>query len=496
MTEEHFEKVMDLAMRKALFFPTAEIYATALSGFWEYGPYGNQLKNNLLKMWRKYLLWPIDAMEIDGCSILPEQVFIASGHLKSFADPVSNCKKCGSIHRVDKLIEEKTGIAMPEAMSDEKFNEAISKYNIKCPTCGGELLGTKKYNLMLKTQVGPGKETTAYLRPEACQSIFLDFPRVYKTMRRTLPLPIAQVERAYRNEISPRKGLFRLREFYQNDVEVFFNPKKINEAPDWDDVKNQELNLQLENWKQPKLTTTEKAVKDKIISGKFIAYYLAISQKYYEALGFRKENIRFRQLGQDEKAFYAKEAWDTEINTSLGWIEITANNYRTDHDLGEHGRVSKNDLSVNEEGDKFIPHIFEMSMGVDRIILCVLDNAYSEEKVKGEERAVLKLVPELAPIPTAVFPLMAKDGLDVKAHEVVNLIEKEYETFYDESGSIGKRYRRMDEIGTPLCITVDHQTLEDNTVTVRERDSMKQIRVKTEELPEFINNVFEGKIKF
>lgn len=496
MAKEHFDKVMDLAMRKALFFPTAEIYNTSLSGFWEYGPYGNQIKNNLLKMWRKYLLWPMDALEIDGCSILPEQVFIASGHLKSFADPISKCKKCGNIYRIDKLIEEKTGIALPEAMSDEKFNEAIEKYNIKCPSCKGELLGTKKYNLMLKTQVGPEKENPAYLRPEACQSIFLDFARVYKTMRRTLPLPIAQVERAYRNEISPRKGLFRLREFYQKDVEIFFNPKKINEAPDWDSVKDYELSLQLENWKQPKLVTAEKAVKEKIISGKFIAYYLALSQKYYEALGFKKENIRFRQLGNDEKSFYAKEAWDTEINTSTGWIEITANNYRTDHDLGEHGKVSKKDLTVNEDNEKFLPHIFEMSMGVDRIILCILDLAYNEEKVKDEERVYLKLVPELAPIPVAVFPLVSKDGIDKKAHEIANLLEKKYETFYDEAGSIGKRYRRMDELGTPVCVTIDYQTLQDNTVTVRERDSMKQLRVKADELTEFIENVFEGKIKF
>jgi len=483
---ERFDKVIDLAMRKGLFFPTAEIYASALAGFWEYGPYGNQLKNNLIKMWRKYLLWPMDALEIDGCSVLPEEVFVASGHLKSFADPISKCKKCGAVHRVDKLIEEKAGVPMPEAMSNEKFNEAISKYKITCPACGGELMGTAKYNLMLKTQVGPEKENTAYLRPEACQSIFLDFDRVYRTMRRTLPLPIAQVERAYRNEISPRKSLFRLREFYQNDIEVFFNPENINEAPDWDKIKNIELMLEPLGSKDVKPITADEALKKKLISGKLIAYYLALSQNYYEALGFKKSLIRFRQLGSDERAFYAKEAWDTEIKTSIGWVEITANNYRTDHDLREHARVSKKDLSVNEEGDKFIPHIWEMSMGVDRVILCLLDHAYHEEKVKDEERIVLRLAPELAPIPVAVMPLMAKDGLDKKAREIADLIESKYETFYDSSGSIGKRYRRMDELGTPLCVTIDYDTLKDNTVTVRDRDSMKQVRVKAEELIKLI----------
>jgi len=494
--EKKFEKIIDLAMRKALFFPTAEIYASSMAGFWEYGPYGHQLKNNLITMWRKHLLRPMDSLEIDGCNILPQEVFIASGHLKSFADPISKCKKCGSINRVDKLIEEKTGVEMPEAMSNEKFNKAISKYKIKCPVCKGELEGTQKFNLMLKTSVGPEKDNTAYLRPEACQSIFLDFHRVYKTMRRKLPLPIAQFQRAYRNEISPRKSLFRLREFYQKDVETFFNPKKINEVLEWDKVKNIKMRLQTIKDKKPKELTAVEAMKKKIFSGKLIAYYMALSQKYYEALGLKPEKIRFRQLGDDEKAFYAKEAWDTEVMTSIGWVEITANNYRTGHDLGEHAKVSKKDLRITEDGEKFTPHIWEMSMGVDRLLICILDEAYTEEKVDKEERVVLKLVPEMAPITIAVFPLMKKDGLQEKAREVQDLLQKDYEAVYDETGSIGKRYRRMDELGTPLCITIDYQTLKDNTVTIRDRDSMKQLRVKINELNDFAEIALEGKVKF
>ncbi len=496
MDKERFNKIIDLAMRKAFFFPTAEIYGSAIAGFWDYGPYGNQLKNNLVNMWRKHLLRPMDAVEIDGCSIMPEDVFIASGHLKSFADPIVKCSKCGSIFRIDKLIEDKTGVELPEAMSNEEFNKAIKKYKIKCPVCGGDLSGTTKFNLMLKTDVGPERKNTAYLRPEACQSIFLDFHRVYKTMRRSLPLPIAQCERAYRNEISPRKSLFRLREFYQKDVEVFFNPHKINQAPEWDAMKNVVMRLQRVKDKKPKAMTAAEAVKKKVLGSKLVAYYLALSQKYYEALGLNPEKIRFRQLGDDEKSFYAREAWDTEVFTSIGWVETTANNYRTDHDLKEHSRVSKKDLRVTEDGKKFFPHIWEMSMGVDRLIICLLDEAYTEEKTPEGERVVLKLNPYISPITVAVFPLMKKENLVKKAHEVHDLVQKNYEAFYDETGSIGKRYRRMDELGTPLCITIDYQSLKDNTVTIRDRDSMKQIRVKISELNDFIEMALNNKVEF
>ncbi len=490
MNKRKFEKIIDLAMRKAFFFPTAEIYTSSLAGFWDYGPYGNSIKNNLIKMWRKHLLRPMDAVEIDGCSIMPEDVFIASGHLKSFADPMTKCRKCGSIYRIDKLIKEKTGIELPEAMSNEEFDEAMKKYKIKCPSCGGELENTHKFNLMMELKIGPEKKTTAYLRPEACQSIFLDFHRVYRTMRRKLPLPIAQCERAYRNEISPRKSLFRLREFYQKDVEVFFNPKKTNDVPEWDKYKDVKMIFQIEDKKYE--LTAEQAVKKKIIGNKLIAYYLAISQKYYEALGLDPKKIRFRKLADNEKAFYAKEAWDTEVDTSIGWVEITANNDRSDHDLKEHGRVSKKNLMVNEDGKKFIPHIWEMSMGVDRIIYCLLDEAYTEEK----DRVVLKLNPYIAPITVAVFPLVKKEELIKKAKEIQDMLQEDYEVFYDESGSIGRRYRRMDELGTPICITVDHQTLEDDTVTLRDRDSMKQIRVSIEELPSVVKLALDREIMF
>ncbi len=494
--EQRFQQVIDLAMRKAFFFPTAEIYHSSLAGFWEYGPYGARLKNNLVNAWRKFLLRPMDALEIDGCSILPEDVFIASGHLKSFADPVSKCVKCGAIYRVDKLIEDKSGVEMPEAMSNEAFNKAIKKFKIVCPACGGELEGTAKFNLMLKTMVGPGKGNTAYLRPEACQSIFLDFHRVYKTMRRALPLPIAQCQRAYRNEISPRKSLFRLREFYQMDVEVFFNPKLINEVPEWDKVKGVKVRLQLVNDKRPRELTVAEAVKKGLFSGKLIGYYLALSQRFYEALGLDPVSIRFRQLGDDDKAFYAREAWDTEVLTSIGWVEVTANNYRTDHDLKEHSRVSKKDLRVSEGGDKFTPHVWEMSMGVDRLLICLLDQAYHKEVVGGEERVVLKLKPELSPVTIAVFPLMKRDGLLDKAREVQDLLQHDFEVLFDAAGSIGKRYRRMDELGTPLCVTVDYDSLKDDSVTVRDRDSMKQVRVKLDEINNFIEMALNNKIDF
>jgi glycyl-tRNA synthetase len=475
---KEYDKVIDLAMRKGIFFPTAEIYSGP-AGFWEYGPYGVAIKQNIISLWRKHMVQKDGMLEIDGCQILPEKVFQSSGHLTSFQDPLVECVKCKGIFRADKLIEDKTKKIIPEALKAEQFDKLIKKHKIACPSCKKELSKTRMFNLMVKTLLGSKQEDVAYMRPETCQSIFIDFPRIYKTMRAKLPIGIAQVGKSFRNEISPRQSIFRLKEFTQAEIEVFFNPKKEKDFDKFKEIKSYKLNLALLG-KEDKIISIScaDAVKKKLVRSGMVSYYLAILMKFFETAGIKKKNIRFREIGGDERAFYAKEAWDLEVKTSLGWMEIVANHYRTDYDLGLHSKGSKKDLSVMDRDEKVLPWVWEASMGIDRLLLMILDNAYTEEKVKGDKRIVLKLESSVAPVQVAIFPLMKKDNLPKKAKSVYDVLKEAYSCQYDEGGSIGKRYRRMDEIGCLYCITVDHQSLEDDTVTVRERDTMKQKRVK------------------
>lgn len=485
------EDVMTIAERRGFFFPSSEIYGS-MAGFWEYGPLGVTLKNNFVELWRKELLKKDNMLEIDGSQIMPKDVFVASGHLVSFVDPLVKCQKCKAIMRADKLIEEKTGKATPEKLETKRYDELITKSKIVCPKCKGKLGNVALWNMMFKVGIGPeGNE--AYLRPETCQSIFADFARLFKTMRCKLPLGIAQYGKSFRNEISPRQCLLRLREFYQTEIEVFFNPLK-EKFEKFDSVKNYKLRLLSLNNKKEIEVSCKDAV-GKIISSELIAYYLALLQQFYAKTGINMSKTRFRQLGEDEKAFYAKEAWDFEVLTDAGWVELVACNYRGDYDLGGHAKQSKQNLAVLDEGKNIIPHIFELSMGVDRSIYCILEHAFAREKEKesgkekaGEERNILKLPSWLAPIQIAVFPLVSKDKLPEKAKGVYNLLKEDFAVFYDETGSIGRRYRRQDEIGTPICVTIDYQTLKDNSVTTRDRDTMQQKRVKIDKLKEIFKN--------
>ncbi|MBN2126910.1 MAG: glycine--tRNA ligase [Candidatus Diapherotrites archaeon] len=489
------EEIINLALRRNLFFPAAEIYSSALAGFWDFGPIGTRMRQKVISFWRKNLVEKEGFLEIDGAQILPEAVFKASGHLTSFNDPVVQCKKCHSIHRADKLIEEVTGKEVPESMALNKFNEFIAKNKVKCPKDEGELGEVKSFNMMMKTEIGATGNNPGYLRPETCQSIFLDFLRLYKTSRVNLPLGISQEGKSFRNEISPRNTLLRAREFNQMETEIFFNPKKINEFDKFDEVKKYELNLFLLKDKKVHSVSCEKAVKEKIVSGKLIAYYLARTQQLYEAYGIKKSEMRFRELKEEARAFYSKETWDFEVNTDLGWIELIACNYRTDYDLKAHGTESKKSMIVKEEsGEEFIPHVFELSIGVDRTFYVVLDHAFRKEKRGEEERIYLDLHPLLAPYFVAVFPLMKKDGLQEKAEEIVSVLRSNgFEVLFDEKGSIGKRYARVDEIGLPYCLTIDYDSIEKNDVTLRERNSMKQIRIPIKELPLKLWNLFNEK---
>jgi len=473
------DEIMNLAMKRGFFFPSCEIYSDAAGGFFDYGPNGQSIKNKIIEHWRR-MLKQDNALEIDGSQIMSQQVFQASGHLTSFTDPLIRCEKCKSIFRGDKIIEEKIGKSIPENLENKEYDSLIEKNKINCPKCGGKFGKTTRWNMMFKVGIGP-EEKTAFLRPETCQSIFIDFSRLYQTMRIKLPQAIAQLGKSFRNEISPRQGLLRMREFNQAEVEVFFNPNKTN-TEKFNRIKKNKLRLM--NGNKIQEISAEEAVKKKMVSSQLIAYYLAWIQEFYESLGIAKEKIRLRKLSDKEKAFYAKEAWDLEIDTSLGWIELVACNNRGDYDLKGHAKQSNTSMEVMDNDEKVLPNVFELSMGIDRTIYALLDLAFHKEVVNKEERVVLKLNPNIAPVYVAVFPLVNKDGLPEVARQVYEKLSKEFDAFYDASGSIGKMYRRQDEIGTPYCITIDHQTLKDNTVTVRERDSMKQTRVKIDKLAE------------
>jgi len=488
-----YQDIIELALRRSLFYPSAEIYPNAPAGFWNFGPYGASIRRKIIQLWRKELVEKEDMLEIYGSQILPEEVFQASGHLKSLIDPILKCKKCKAIYRADKLLSTKLKKSIPESLSEKEFDYLIQKNKIKCPNCNSELSKTKKISLMIKTNIGIANPKICYLRPETCQSIFLDFLRMVKTMRLTLPKGIAQVGRAFRNEISPRQSLFREVEFSQLEAEIFFNPEKINEINNFNEIKNYKLRILRANQKNIKEISVQELVNKKIVSGKLIAYYLARTQQLYEKYGIKKENIRFREV-KEEKPFYSKETFDLEILTKLGWIEVVACNYRTDYDLKVHSKGSKQDLSITENGKKFIPHIFEISAGVDRTFYAIIDNAFKKEIVEGRERRILALNPKLSPYDTAIFPLVNKENLPEKAKEIMKELKKSNLTvFYDAKDSIGRRYRRCEEVGISNAITVDFQTLKDNTVTLRDSISMKQIRVKINKLKETILKFIEGK---
>ena len=471
---------MELALRRGFFFPSSEIYPQAPAGFYEYGPLGVSLRNRFLQHWRKYLLKPEGTIEIDGATIMAKDVFAASGHLEGFADLIVQCSKCHSIFRADRLVSEKLQKLVPERTTPSELTQIIRTESIKCPNDQGELGEVSSFSTMFAVQIGPNKEV-AYLRPETAQSIFVDFARIFKTMRVKLPFAIAQYGEAFRNEISPRQALIRLRELHQAEIEVFFNPGR-----DFSEEKFRpfgEDTLQLLESDNPGKEVKKISFNDGLGKGIFpfrlIAYYLARLQRFYIEAGVKAEKIRFRLLQENEKAFYAKIGIDLEVNTSLGWTELVACNYRTDFDLTSHTRGSGTDLAVLDDGQRIIPHVFELSMGVDRSLYTILELSFAREA----ERTLLKLPSRIVPIDVAVLPLQGRDGLPEKAAEVYNSLLEEFEVVYDESGSIGRRYRRGDEIGVPAAVTIDYQTLIDETVTLRERDLMQQQRVSLTDLP-------------
>lgn len=478
------EKILDIAKRRGFFWPSAEIYSP-IAGFWNYGPLGLEIKNRLIEVWRKWFVKDENAYEIETTDILPEIVWKASGHLEGFNDKQSECTKCHSRWRADHLIEEKTKKKENlEGKSLKELTELIRKYNIVCPKCGGKLSDVKIFNLMFSVDVGAEGEVKAYLKSETTQSSVLDFLQVYRSQRGKLPFKIAQIGKSFRNEISPRQIFIRMREFSMAELQIFFNPEQTK-FEDYDSIKNFKIRLlSAEDRKKGKdeefEISIEESLKKKLIPNQLIAYYLAKVFKFFEEeLGFDRRYLRFRELLDEEKAHYSKVHWDFEIYTEdFGWQEVVNNSWRSDYDLSRHQQFSKQSLTVFEDGKHILPHLYEPSFGLDRIILHLLIHSFREDK----ERSWFVFPRKLVPIDVAIFPLVNKDKLPEKARKIEEMLKDKLVTFYDEADSIGRRYRRVDEVGCPIAITVDNQTLKDETVTVREVDSMKQKRVRIKDL--------------
>jgi glycyl-tRNA synthetase len=479
-----YETVIKLALERGFYFPSCEIYGDAPAGFWDYGPNGANMKNRFIELWRRELIRRGDMIEIDGSQIMSKSVFLASGHITNFTDPIIKCTKCGATFRADKHISEQTGVQISELLNDSELDKIIEEHHLNCPNCGSNFEKSSRFNMMFKVGIGPSNDE-AYLRPETCQTIFVDFPRIFKTMRGRLPMAIAQIGKSFRNEIAPRQSLLRLREFYQAEIEVFCNPNRLDEIPKFEEIKDTVLRLYLDH-KFQKLTADE-SVRKGLVPNRLIAYYLALLVLFYQKTGIDMERTRLRQLLGEEKAFYASTAFDFEVETSLGWLELVACNYRAEYDLTGHSRVSKQNLHVVDPADntKVLSAVFELSMGIDRSMYSILEHSYLEDI--ENERTVLTLRPYLAPILAGVLPLVTKDGLREKAQTIYSQLKLDFTVFYDESGSIGRRYRRLEEIGTPFAITIDRQTILDDTVTVRNRDTMLQNRIPISELKGYLN---------
>ncbi len=457
MTENNGEKLMNklvsLCKRRGFVFQGSEIYG-GLANTWDYGPLGVELKRNVKEAWwKRVVMEREDVVGIDSAILMHPKTWEASGHLAGFNDALVDCKNCKSRFRADHLIEETTGMHV-EGKSLDELNQILRETDIKCPECGmHNWTDARVFNLMFKTYQGPVEDasSTVYLRPETAQGIFVNFKNVMETARMKLPFGIAQIGKAFRNEITPGNFIFRTREFEQMELEYFVEP---GEDSKWFDF-----------WRQ-------------------------FTIDWFVSLGVSKENLRLRDHSPEELSHYSKATTDLEFRFPFGWGELWGVANRTDYDLSRHIEYSGKSLTYYDQEKKqhIVPYVIEPSLGVDRAMLAFLCDAYREEEVKGEKRVVLGLHPEIAPIKAAVLPLSRKEPIEALAEKIYRKLKKCYNVEYDRTGSIGKRYRRQDEIGTPFCITVDFDSLDDNQVTVRDRDTMKQDRIPVDEVLPYLRD--------
>ena len=485
-----------LAEKDFIYGPEPEIYGP-ISGFYSYGLNGKAMKNKIENEIRN-VFKKNGFFEVEFPLISPEIVWLASGHLKGFNDPIISCSKCKSVFRADKLINEITGIEA-DHLKDEELLEIIKEKNILCPSCKGRLnLEIKRQSLMMKTTVGI--DTIAYLRPETATTTYLPFKHYVNFFRGKLPFSVFQIGKAFRNEISPRQHLLRMREFTQAESQMFLTKEIKKDFSKFEEIKKEKLPLwteqmQKENKNFEKISL-EEAIDKKILKNKAYAWNLWLSFEIIKSIGIKEEKIRFRQHFSDERAFYSDDTWDLEVElNSFGWTELVGISDRTNYDLNQHAKFSKQDLSIRtDEGKNVVLDVIEIAFGVDRPFYALLDLAFFRRE-QDEQRTVLSIPPRISPIEVGVFPLVKKDGLPEKAEEVLNEL-KDFVCIYDDSGSIGRRYSRLDAIGTPFCITIDYDSLKNNDVTIRERDSGKQKRVKIKDLKKILKELLEEEKKF
>ncbi len=479
---------MELAKRRGFIWPSFEVYGGA-GGFYDFGPLGSIFKNKIIRKWRDLYAVGEGFFEIDAPSIMPEEVLKASGHVDHFVDPMTECKACGAAFKATEVTRDATGKDV-EGMKEAEMDEFIAQHRVRCPDCKGELGRVFMFNSMFRTTIGPGSQRVGYLRPETAQGIFIDFKRLQRHARGKLPFGVIQVGKGYRNEVSPRQGIIRLREFTMAEAEVFYDPENPRH-PDFSRNAGERIRLwraddQISGREEIVECTAGEAVEKKYIHNELIAYYAALTKIFLVGLGIPFEAIRFREQKPGQRAHYSSETWDAEVRTErFGWVEVAGLANRADYDLSRHAKFSGEDMTmvVGEGGKKVLPNVVEPSYGIDRPLYCALEHAYTEDG----ERKYLKLKKTLAPVEVGVFPLLKRDGLPEKAAKVQDgLRSRGLIAEYDESGSIGRRYARADEIGTPYCVTIDHQTLQDDTATIRERDSMKQVRASLANLPDLL----------
>ncbi len=567
----------ELAKRRGFFFQTGSAYG-GVSGFYTYGPHGATLKATVEAAWRERWATREGHDEIDAPTIMPEAVFQASGHLDGFDDLLVECAECENSHRADHLIEDQTEIAEAEGYTAAEIEALLAEHEVTCPSCDTSLAEepVEAFNLMFETAIGPGSSDRGYLRPETAQGIFVDFPRLREYARGELPFGVAQIGRAYRNEISPRNAIVRTREFNQAELELFFDP--ATDQPDLEsvaDVKAPLLSAEAQDaGDSPSFQEIGEAVESGPIADAWVGYYVGVATEWYERVGVDLDRLRFRQHQPAERAHYARDCWDAEADVSgpgedPEWIELAGIANRGTYDLSHHAdhtgerydvfraydeprtverasvdpdmaalgpeygskaadiAAALEDLAeadrsafegdavtvelaeetvevpieqtgftvetVTERGEHKTPHVIEPSMGIDRTVYAILVHAYDEDEIDGEERTVLRLPPEMAPTLVGVFPLMDKDGMGERARDLAaDLRDAGLSVSYDDSGAIGRRYRRQDEIGTPYSVTVDYESLETDTVTVRDRDTTEQARVAIEALPETLAALRDG----
>ena len=564
------DKMTNISAKRGFLWPSFEIYS-GVSGFTDYGPLGASLKNNIMQKWRKQYVSGEGFYEIEGPTVMPKEVLKASGHVDNFTDPMTKCEECGEVFRADHIIEEVIGKDV-ESLENEELDQIVIDNNIRCPECGGKLANIWNYNLMFKTMIGAKGDKVGYMRPETAQGIFILFKRLERFFRGKLPFGAVQLGKAYRNEISPRQGVIRLREFTQAEAEIFLNPKDKT-TPKFAQIADEILYLNSqevqENNGEPLKITAKKALDKGIVANEMLIYQLYLAKKFLNEIGIPDDVLRFRQHLPGEMAHYALDCWDVEVLTDkYGWVEIIGIADRGDYDLSSHSKYSNDELNVfieydepkkvkktvvkpnlskfgpvfkgdspkikqaieeadptevmkaieedgkfvveldktyevpeellifedvEEEinGEKIIPHVIEPSFGIDRIVYSVLLHSFHTAE-NEDDKDYFKFAKSIAPVQLGIFPLVNKEGPREIAIELTEKLRSHgFTVEYDASGTIGKRYARADEIGIPLAITVDFESLEDNQVTVRDRDTEQQERIAIDSLEDYLKNYYK-----